>query len=64
MNKIFKTSDYFIIAAALISMAVSIALWFSGSREEGVYVGIWVPSILALGIYFKLAVSNANKNVK
>lgn len=64
MNKVFKPSDYFIIAAALISMAISIALWFTGSRDEGLYVGIWVPSILALGIYFKLAVYNANKNLK
>jgi len=61
MNKVFKTSDYFIVIAALLSMAVSIGLWFSGSREAGVYVGIWVPSILALGVYLKLAILNTKK---
>ena len=56
MKSIFQTSDYLIIAAALFSMILSIVLWFSGSKAEGAFVGIWVPSILAFGVYFKLAV--------
>lgn len=61
MNKFFTTSDYLILAAAIISMLASIAIWFSGFREEGLYVGIWVPSILAFGAYFKLSLINARK---
>ena len=38
-----------ILAAALVSLLVSVALWFTGSRESGIFVGLWVPSILALG---------------
>lgn len=38
-----------ILAAAAISFLLSIFLWFSGSREEGIFVGIWVPSILSFG---------------
>jgi hypothetical protein len=26
-----------------------VALWFSGSKEQGLFVGLWVPSILSLG---------------
>ncbi len=49
-----KTSDYFILIAALLSMALSIYLWFSGSEEAGLFVGLWVPSILGFGAYFKI----------
>lgn len=38
-----------IIAAAALSFFLSIYLWFGGSREEGIFVGIWVPSILSFG---------------
>jgi len=36
-------------AAALLSFVASVALWFSGHKEQGLYVGLWVPSILSLG---------------
>ena len=50
-----KTSDIFILLAVAISFALSGFLWFSGQREEGLFTALWVPSILAFGIYFKLA---------
>ena len=37
------------LGAAFLSFLVSVALWFAGSREEGLFVGLWVPSILSLG---------------
>lgn len=44
------------LAAAFISFLFSIALWFgvvgdggAEGREAGLFVGLWVPSILALG---------------
>ena len=36
-------------AAAFLSFVLSVVLWFSGQREEGLFVGLWVPSILSLG---------------
>ena len=48
-----KRSDYFILGAAFLSFLFSVSLWFSGQQEEGLYVGIWVPSILAAGAYVK-----------
>jgi len=34
-------------AAAGISFCLSVWLWFSGDRERGLFVGLWVPSILS-----------------
>lgn len=39
-----------ILVAALASFVLSVSLWFTGNREEGIFVGLWVPSILAFGI--------------
>jgi hypothetical protein len=38
-----------IALAAFISFVLSVSLWFSGNEQEGIFVGLWVPSILALG---------------
>ena len=62
MNKFFNTSDYFILSAAIISMFASIIIWFAGFREEGLFIGIWVPSILAFGVYFKISFINARRS--
>lgn len=35
--------------AAAISFVLSVSLWFSGHEQQGIFVGLWVPSILALG---------------
>ena len=48
-----KKSDYFILTSAFLSFVFSIYLWFSGQQDEGMYVGLWVPSILAAGAYIK-----------
>lgn len=37
------------VLAAFLSYLLSVYLWFSGSREQGMFVGIWVPSILSFG---------------
>ena len=37
-------------AAAGLSLAASVYLFFSGQREEGIFVGLWVPSILSAGV--------------
>ena len=37
------------VAAAGVSFLLSVTLWFTGSKEQGLFVGLWVPSILSLG---------------
>lgn len=39
--------------AALVSLVISIYLWFSGQKDNGLFVGIWVPTILSLGAFLK-----------
>lgn len=38
-----------IMLAAFVSLLLSVTLWFTGHREQGLYVGLWVPSILSFG---------------
>ena len=38
----------FMLAAGL-SFLLSISFYFSGDHERGIFVGIWVPSILSMG---------------
>lgn len=44
-----------VLVSAAASLALSISLYFSGNDESdklnGIYVGVWVPSILALGAF-------------
>ncbi|MEO7966609.1 MAG: hypothetical protein ABIT38_22135 [Gemmatimonadaceae bacterium] len=38
-----------ILLAAFASFLLSVTLWFTGSHEQGLFVGLWVPSILSFG---------------
>ena len=46
----FQKIDYFFLFAAFASFLASVALWFLVNRDYGVYVGLWVPSILILWV--------------
>ena len=35
--------------AAFLSFGLSVSLFFNGDREQGIFVGLWVPSILSAG---------------
>ncbi len=37
------------LLASFISLVLSVALYFGGNEQQGIFVGIWVPSILSLG---------------
>lgn len=36
------------------SIALSLVLFFSGKKHEAIFVGLWAPTILNLGLYNKL----------
>lgn len=48
MNK-KKLAKLGYVVAAGASFLFSISLWFTGSKQEGMFVGLWVPSILSFG---------------
>jgi hypothetical protein len=37
------------VGGTLISILLSMALYFSGKRESAIFVGLWAPTILNLG---------------
>lgn len=45
----FQTAKLGFVVAAGASFLFSVSLWFTGSKDEGVFVGLWVPSILSFG---------------
>jgi hypothetical protein len=44
-----QRSRLLLLAAAAVSFALSVSLWFAGHELQGIFVGLWVPSILSLG---------------
>lgn len=61
MLKKFTATDKLLFIAALLSLLFSETCYFLGETKTGTFVGLWVPSILAFGIYLKLI--NNQKNV-
>lgn len=37
-----------VLLGAFVSFVLSVSLWFTGHHDQGIFVGLWVPSILAL----------------
>lgn len=54
MLKKITLVDIIMLVATLVSLAYSEVLFFQGERETGIFVGLWVPSILGFAIYLKL----------
>lgn len=53
-----QLSKWLFVLAAGLSFLFSVYLWFTGQREEGLFVGLWVPSILSLGALLHAGRSN------
>jgi hypothetical protein len=60
MLKNFTTTDKLLFVSALLTLIFSEVLYFQGEKADGTFIGLWVPSILAFGIYLKLI--NNTKN--
>lgn len=54
MFKKFSITDKLLFISAFLSLIFSEILYFKGEPEAAIFIGIWVPSILAFGIYLKL----------
>jgi len=60
MFKKFSLTDKLFFVAAFLSLIFSEIAFFRGQKQEAIFVGIWVPSILSFGIYLKLIGSTKN----
>ena len=47
--KAMRRARTLVVVGAFVSFLFSVSLWFAGMRDEGLFVGLWVPSILGLG---------------
>jgi len=50
----FEKVDYYFLFASFASFVASVVLWFLVNQDYGVYVGLWVPSILILWVGVRL----------
>lgn len=60
----FHKIDYPFLIAAFVSFVASVSLWFLVSQDAGLFVGIWVPSILALWVGVRVVILSAGINRK
>ena len=60
MLKKFSITDKLLFLASFLSLIFSEILYFKGEENAAIFIGIWVPSILAFGIYLNLI--NNKKN--
>jgi hypothetical protein len=60
MLKKFTLTDLLLFIAALLSLVFSEILYFQGEKADATFIGLWVPSILAFGIYFKIIQNSKN----
>jgi hypothetical protein len=60
MLKKFTITDKLLFISAFLSLIFSEILYFEGSKDQAIFIGLWVPSILAFGIYLKLIQKTIN----
>ena len=57
MNKdIGRDVNGLMLASSIVSIATAIYLFAKGSKEAGIFVGLWAPTFLGLGSFV-----NANR---
>ncbi|HCN09688.1 MAG TPA: hypothetical protein DIT01_17315 [Lentisphaeria bacterium] len=42
-------SKLIFLAAGLVSLVLAVGLWFTGNKEQALFVGLWVPAVHSLG---------------
>lgn len=47
----YRKARALILVAAFLSFAFSVSLFFLSDELQGIFVGLWVPSILGLGAF-------------
>ena len=50
-QRLITIARWLIGIAAFLSFLLSVYLWFTGDRQAGIFVGIWVPSIVSTGAF-------------
>ena len=54
MLKKFSNTDKIMLFLAFGTLIISEVMWFSGEKQGAMFMGLWVPTIMAFAIYLKL----------
>ena len=46
---VVNRSKLIFLVAGFVSLVLAVSLWFTGNKEQGLFVGLWVPAIHSLG---------------
>ncbi len=60
----FHKIDYPFLIGAFLSFLASVSLWFLVSRDYGLFVGLWVPSILSLWVGVRVVILGTGIKVR
>ena len=60
----FPKIDYPFRIGAFVSFLASVSLWFLVSHEYGLFVGIWVPSILSFWVGVRVVILSHGINTR
>jgi hypothetical protein len=60
MLKNLTLTDKLLFVSAFLSLIYAEALFFNKEYSQAIFMGLWVPSILAFGIYLKLLQNKKN----
>jgi hypothetical protein len=60
-SRYLRISRRLFLAAAGLSFVGSVICWFLIDRDVGLFVGLWVPSILSLGVLLQLHFGEARR---
>ena len=60
----FHKIDYPFLIGAFLSFLASVSLWFLVSHEYGLFVGIWVPSILSFWVGVRVVILSTGIKVR
>jgi hypothetical protein len=60
MFKKFTMTDKLMFLSATLSLFYSEVLFFQGEKQDAIFLGLWVPSILAFGMYLKMIKNSKN----
>lgn len=60
MLKKFTLTDVILFISAFLSLIYSEILFFNKDYDQAIFIGLWVPTILAFGIYLKLIQTSKN----
>jgi len=62
MERMEECSPSIFIGLTLGSIIYSLALFFRKSKDNAIFVGLWAPTLLALGVFHRIICAERKKS--